>query len=201
MTSLDESWNLDRLAQYVLAGLEKIARLETQVKRLGRRTAVEVHRIGHALSLAQEQTKPRGQWTRWLAKHGIPRMTAWEAIKLYQSATEAEVAKLTITEAKMKFGIYPEFMPEDEDTLAANGRQPGGADAEKQLSLVYRRLKAAMETVSSLDWERELLYSIEVDEILQFCQQVVRAISQQRKTVGQPKRENTKRYLAHLRSL
>ena len=40
-----------------------------------------------------------------------------------------------------------------------------------------------------------------VDEILEFCRQVARTIKEERNKVGQPKRENTRRYLAHLRSL
>ena len=52
-----------------------------------------------------------------------------------------------------------------------------------------------------MNWEQDLLYSPDVDEILQFCKQVVRTINQQRKNVPQPKRENTEQYLAELRSL
>lgn len=74
-------------------------------------------------------------------------------------------------------------------------------DPEHQVGILYRRLKGAAEVVGELHWQTELLYSTEVDEILQFCRQVVRAISNQRKKVRQPKRENTKPYLDYLRSL
>ena len=94
-----ETWNLRQLAKYVVARLDKI-------QRLGRRTSVETHRVGHALSIVQQKTKPNRQWTKWLTKHGIPRTTAWEAIRLFESATEEEMSTLTIMEAKIKYGIY-----------------------------------------------------------------------------------------------
>jgi len=202
MSHPDETWSLPQLARYVQTGLEKVGRLESEVRRLGCRTAVEVHRIGHALFLAHEQTKPRRQWTKWLAKNRIPRMTAWEAVKLYRSASEEDVAMLTISEAKVKFGIYPEFAPQDEsDAQAKAPRQFSGEVAERQLNVLYRRLKGAAEVVTAVNWEQDLLYSPDVDEILQFCKQVVRTINQQRKTVPQPKPEDTRQYLAELRSL
>ncbi len=199
----NETWNLNQLARYVRTGMERTAWLEEKVNRLGRRTAVEVHRIGHALYLARAKTKPTRQWGKWLAKHGIPKMTAWEAIRLYESAPEKEVAKLTIMEAKMKFGIYAEFMLDDTEPETAATKEANGQDVnpEQQLNLLYRRLRGAAEVVGELRLETELLYSTEVDEILQFCRQVVRAISNQRKQVPQPKREDTRPYLAYLRSL
>jgi hypothetical protein len=197
----NETWDLDTLAEYVLSGMAKIAQRERKIRQLNRRTAVETHRIGHALALARGQTKPVGRWSKWLKKHGIPTTTAWEAIKLYEAATEEEVSLLTISEAKARFGIYPEFAPQDESDESKTPRQFSEEDAERQLNVLYRRLKGAAEVVTEVHWEQDLLYSTDVDEILQFCRQVVRAINQQRKKVRQPKSENTKRYLAHLRSL
>ena len=194
MSHPSEEWDLEQLANYVLSGLDKIVRL-------GRRTSVETHRVGHALSIVQKKTKPRREWTKWLAKNGIARMSAWEAIRLYESATEEEVSELTLSEAKIKFGIYQEFMPEEDEPSSTEAKEANPEDVERQVNLLYRRLKGVAETVTSLDWERDLLYSTEVDEMLQFCRQVVRAINQQRKKARPPKRENTKRYLAHLRSL
>ena len=195
----DESWILNRIAQYVLLGIEKIARLDAKAKQLNRREAVEVHRIGHALSIARKTTISLGQWGKWLTKHHIPRTTAWEAIKLYESASEEEMAKLTITEAKMKFGIYPEFQPSE--TAEATVAKEVPQEPDHQLALMHRRLKSVTETINSIDWQKELLWSVEVDEVLMFCKEVVRTINQKRKKVRQPKPENTKRYLARLRSL
>jgi hypothetical protein len=129
-------------------------------------------------------------------------MTAWEAIKLYESATEKEIATLTIAEAKMQFGIYPEFAPQEEsDTQSKPPKQFPGEVAERQVNILYRRLRGAAEVVTAVNWEQDLLYSTEVDEMLKFCRQVVKTINEQRKQIEQPKPENTKPYLAHLRSL
>jgi hypothetical protein len=200
MTQPNETWDLDRLARYVVSGLEKIGQLDAEVNRLARRTAVETHRIGHALAIVQKKTKPFGQWTKWLAKHGIPRMTAWEAIKLYESASEEEIATLTITEAKVKFGIYPEFMPKEEEETATVAARSAGTAPERQLVLACRRLTTVLEQLAEMKWKKELLYAPETDELLEFCQQVVKTISERRKKVRRPKREDTTCYLAELRS-
>ena len=190
MNRPNETWELDRLAEYVLTGLAKVAQRERKIRQLNRRTAVETHRIGHALSLAREKTKPTGRWTRWLTKHGIPTTTAWEAIKLFEAASEEDVAAMTISEAKARYGIYPEFMPDDEsNSQTAAARQEG--DAEQQVNILYRRLKGAIEIVNSLQWEREFIYSEEMNEILQFCRQLMQTINEQRKMVRKPKLENT----------
>jgi hypothetical protein len=195
----NETWDLDTLAEYVLSGMAKIAQRERKIRQLNRRTAVETHRIGHALALAREKTKPVGRWSKWLKKLGIPTTTAWEAIKLFEAASEEEVAAMTISEAKIRYGIYPEFMPDEDEPPPTAARLEG--DAEQQVNILYRRLKGAAEVVTAVNWQGDLLYSTEVDEILQYCRQVVRAISQQRKKVRQPKPENTRRYLEKLRSL
>jgi hypothetical protein len=190
----NDDWNLSQLVKYVQIRLDKI-------QRLGRRTSVETHRLGHALSIIQQKTKPFGKWTKWLAKHNIPRQTAWEAIKLYESATEDEVAELTITDAKIKFGIYQEFMIDDDDEQTTARTREKDEDVEQQLALMHRRLKGVAETISSIEWERDLLWSVEVDEVMTFCKAVLRTVTQQRKTVPQPKREDTRPYLAYLRTI
>jgi len=190
----NDTWRLDELARYALDGLDKI-------QQLGRRTAVETHRVGHALSIVQQKTKPKRQWLRWLAKYNIPRQTAWEAIRLFESATEEDISQLTITEAKIKFGIYSEFMLDDDDEQETAATREMDVDSEHQVQLLHRRLKNVAETIGSIEWQRELLWSAEVDEVMTFCKAVLRTVTQQRKKVRQPKRENTKPYLEYLRSL
>ena len=190
----NETWNLRQLAQYALTRFDKI-------QRLGRRTSVETHRFGHALFIIQQKTKATRQWTKWLTKHNIPRMTAWEAIRLYESASEEEVAELTITEAKLRYSIYSEFMLDDDDEEETAATRETDVDPEHQVQLLHRRLKNVAETIGSIEWQRELLWSAEVDEVMTFCKAVLRTVTQQRKKVRQPKRENTKPYLEYLRSL
>ena len=187
-------WNLPQLTRYVLTRLDNIGRL-------GRRTSVETHRLGNALSIVQRKTKPLGKWMKWLSKHNIPSTTAWEAIKLFEAASEEEVAELPITEAKIKYGIYPEFMLDEDDEQETAATRETDVDPEHQVQLLHRRLKNVAETIGSIEWQRELLWSAEVDEVMTFCKSVLRAVTQQRKKVRQPKRENTRPYLEYLRSL
>ena len=97
--------------------------------------------MGHALSIVQQKTKPFGRWTKWLVTHDIPTVTAWDAIKaLRKSANEEEVSKLTITEAKTKFGIYPEFRADEEEPSSSEPKGTNGEDVERQVNTLYRRL-------------------------------------------------------------
>ncbi len=198
----NDSWQLDRLAEYVLAGIAEVDRLGAEAQHLSRLSAVQTHRIGHALCIARDKTKPRGVWGKWLTKHRIPRTTAWEVTKLYESASEEDVSKLTITEAKVKFGIYPEFMPAEENEEAATvaARSAGTESPERQLVLVCRRLTSVLEQLAEMKWKRDILYAPETDELLEFCQQVVDSIQEHRKRVRKPKKENTKPYLEVLRA-
>jgi hypothetical protein len=82
-----------------------------------------------------------------------------------------------------------------------NGDKGNGADAEHQLSIVYRRFKGVVELLGSIDWDSELLYGTEVEEILQFCGQIVNVLNEQRQKMGPPKKEDTKPYLNYLRTL
>lgn len=197
-----DSWNLDQLAEYVQRSLATIAQLDAKARQLGCRTAVETHRLGHALSIVQRKTKLLGQWTKWLTKHRIPRTTAWEAVKLYESASEEELAELTINEAKVKFGIYREFMPEEkeEEVATATATSVQTEPSERHLVLACRRLKTVLEQFAGMKWKRELLYAPETDELLEFCQQFVASVEQHRRKVRRPKMENTEPYLAELRS-
>jgi hypothetical protein len=90
----DESWNLDRLGIYAENGLSEASRLQRESIQLGRRSAVQIFRAGHALSIARRKV-PWGEWGPWLATRNIKRTTAWEAIELYQRAgSEEAIAKL-----------------------------------------------------------------------------------------------------------
>jgi hypothetical protein len=197
-----ETWTLERLAEYVLAGLAEVTRLETQAMQLSRRSAVQTHQVGHALSIVRGRTKPTRQWSKWLKKHDIPRTTAWEAIKLFESVSEAEVSTMTITEAKARYGIYPEFMPDDETaTQPAVAKEMSTQAPEQQLCVVHRHLRSVATVVNSIEWKPETIFSVEVDEILEFCEQVATAIIERRKKLRRPRKGDTKEYLAHLQSL
>lgn len=92
------------------------------------------------------------------------------------------------------------MLDEDDEQETAATRETD-VDPEHQVQLLHRRLKNVAETIGSIEWQRELLWSAEVDEVMTFCKSVLRAVTQQRKKVRQPKRENTRPYLEYLRSL
>ncbi len=114
----DDSWNLDRLARYATSGLAEAARLDHEAIQIGRRSTVQIFRSGRALSIARQRLKAEGwgRWGRWLEEHGIKRTSAWEAAELFERAkSEAQVHKLTLSEAKIRFGIT-KTPNEEEDT-------------------------------------------------------------------------------------
>ncbi len=195
----DKSWSLSRLGQYIRSGLADADRLRERATQLSRRSAVQIHRAGRALDIARQKTKPKGQWSKWLAKNKIPRSTAWESIRLFQAASEEDVATLTITEAKIKFDIYAELMP-DEDTQrqAANRRS---AAPEHQLASLGKKLDDVVEMMDAIEWDRDVLFSLESDELLANCKKVVREFNRLRKTTRQPRKVSTKKHLQQLRAL
>jgi hypothetical protein len=102
----DESWDLDRLGSYASASLAEADRLTAQAAVLTRRSSIQVRRAGHALSLARQKLKLRKEWCGWLQGQGIARTTAWESIGLFENTeSEDEVAELSPTEAKQRYGV------------------------------------------------------------------------------------------------
>ncbi len=102
----DDTWDLDRLAQYAATGLTEAGRLRTEALLLARRSTVQTFRAGRALAIAQEKLKADRGWVQWLKAHNIPRTSAWEAVELFKRAgSEEALADLTLTQAKNKFHI------------------------------------------------------------------------------------------------
>ena len=104
-SSPDESWDLDQLGRYAEIGLSEADRLQRESIQLGRRSTVQIFRVGRALSIARQKV-PWGEWERWLTTHNIKKTSAWEAIELYERAgSEEAIANLTPSEAKRRYGI------------------------------------------------------------------------------------------------
>jgi hypothetical protein len=104
----DDSWDLERLARYAKTGLDEANRLDREAMVIGRRSTVEIFRVGRALSIARRKVKTEkwGDWGRWLTEHEIKRTTAWEAVELFERAgSEEAIANLTASQAKKKYGI------------------------------------------------------------------------------------------------
>jgi hypothetical protein len=105
----DSSWTLDKLGAFA-SGEVSIAFFAKEAAILqATKSAVHLHRAGHALSLAREKCKGEGHgdWANFKRKHGFASTTVNDAIRLYAKAeTEDAVVGLGITEAKKKF-VYP----------------------------------------------------------------------------------------------
>jgi len=178
------NWSLKRLAAYTTSVLGVI-------QHAGRRMATQTYRVGRALYYAKKKVL---NWDAWLREHGIPKMTAWEAIKLYEAVkSEEELEGLTATEAKIRYGIYPE-LEEKEKGDGSGGTRPLPTEPEKLLYLIHRRLKGAaeaielfVESLSGAKWGASVLYLPEADEVLQYCREVANSIQQERKKTKRPK--------------
>lgn len=193
-----------RLTEYATKGF-------SMLQRAGRHSALHVYRLGAALYYIRYKLKNKGEWNNWLREHDISRVTAWEAIKLYEECpSEKDLEGHTITEAKIKFGIYSEF-PDKKQSSSSNGGSGGGGgissnndestpkDPEQLLSLLYHRLKGAAEVAESLPWTADFLYMVEVDDALKFCRRITAAIKEQRSRIKRPKQEDTQAYLDELK--
>lgn len=190
------AWGLGQLTEYAVEKLRFLGHME-------RKAALDAYRAGCALYFAQK--KLLGKWNAWLDEHNIPRTTAWEAIKLYEECpNESDLAGLSLTEAKIKFGIYQEFSkPSGDGGSSGNGGGSGSSggggsslanepvDAEHSpeqlLSLFYHRLKGAAEVANSLPWTATLLYTEEVERAVGFCNDVLGTIKALQKRIKPPK--------------
>ena len=112
--------------------------------------------------------------------------------------SETDLGGLSITEAKIKFGIFKEYMPADEQKgNRGNGGGGGGGrsistpneeqDPEQLLSLFYHRLKGAAEIAKSLPWAADLLYTSEVEDAIKFCQYIQQEITRRKGKIKPPK--------------
>ncbi|MGA2256070.1 MAG: hypothetical protein ABSG53_15595 [Thermoguttaceae bacterium] len=94
----DESWSETELNTYA-------KHHHNQFRHHDKKAAIHVRRLGAALV----QLRPNfdyGQWEPALKKLGISVTTAWRAMKLFESATEEQVAKLKIVAAYEKYGLF-----------------------------------------------------------------------------------------------
>ncbi len=99
----DETWPTDALLALVMA-------LLAEAGVLARKTTALVFKAGHALSLLRPRFKSAGGWCKFQRDRNLPRTSVWEAIELYERATEQghdedDVSTMTWTEAKEYFEI------------------------------------------------------------------------------------------------
>lgn len=192
-----KDWSLKQLSKYAVANLGE-ARVMT------RNTAVKTYRAGCALFFARG--KLIGMWEKWLKKHDIPRVSAWEAIRLYEECpSEKDLEGLSITEAKVKFGIYQET-PKSEDPVPERSSGSGGISGssggyavtseslagkspEQVLSLLYHRVKGALEIAKGFDWTPETIHSVEVKDTIKMCKSIRTMLLLKQSRIKAPKRD------------
>ena len=80
--------------------------MHESIAAIGRTSAVELFRAGRALSIAKGKLKVTKGWEQWLKDNKLPKTTAFEAVKLFTRAkTETAVASMSITTAKIRYGV------------------------------------------------------------------------------------------------
>lgn len=107
-------WSQERLTDYALKRLDRFHGLM-------RRSAVELFHYGHALTLIRDRTKPLNMWVGWQKQHKLSRQVVNEAIRLYEAVggDVDALEGLTITEAKVRFGIIKERPRKEVTPLAS----------------------------------------------------------------------------------
>ncbi len=216
----DDSWSLLSLAAYAVAEIE-------EMHVLGRRTSAQIYRIGRALHFAWRKAFAEAKWKAWLAENNIPERTAWEAIKLYEAVKdESDLEGLSPTEAKVKFGVYPELAltPEhsqsdppqssSQNGRAGSGLQEGDSSGrseeseegiprktpEARVSLAYHRIRDAVEEILGIRWRASYLYSEEADSILENCRKIITCLEKQLKKILRPSPVNDRKFIESLKS-
>lgn len=129
----DDSWHFDRLMAFGAAAVTESGRLLSEATCLSRRSTVQIYRAGRALSFARTKLPPGQTWGASLKTHNIPRTNAWEAMQLFQrAASEEDVASLTPTEAKHKYGVtQPKTQDEEEVTPSILPFTPNTEDSDQ----------------------------------------------------------------------
>ncbi|MGO8749765.1 MAG: hypothetical protein ACLQNE_27790 [Thermoguttaceae bacterium] len=92
-----KSWGIDQLDPYIQVQHEQIRYGE-------RKLAIHTYRLGQALILAKKKVG-HGEWGKFLKKHRISDSTWSRARQLVERSNEADLGKLGIHDAYLKYGI------------------------------------------------------------------------------------------------
>ena len=143
----DEKWELDELASYAVKMLAEYRQGPV-------RMALDVFRMGHALTLARAKLKKRMAWVEWQSQHKLPRPTVNQAIRLCKFFdTEDDLNGMTIMEAKRAAGILkdkpkpkpPVWVPADAPRVMLR--------LERSIHAVDTAMKAVKEDLETMDRE------------------------------------------------
>ena len=171
-----------------------------QLVAVGRRSTVELFRAGRALHFLRDKLKADNAYVKWLEDNDIARTTAHDAIKLYCKAkSESAVEKLTITEAKVTFGISkarkkskpiaPKPSKEGDDASQEDG-PPDFTKADTVLVVMAKKLEEVV------NWDRTDLDPVRLDGLARRCIDLLRAFLQKAEVPGQ-KSESKKPKVTH----
>ena len=172
------NWNLEQLTEYVRSCLKSRDDMNDQLTAVGRRSAVELFRAGHALHLLRLKLKVKNGYVQWLKNEKIARTTAHEATKLYLKAkTEQAVERFTITEAKIKFGFVK---AKPKKTSDAKQRKDVKHDPEESQTLEIIRADQCLYIIKRklqdvVQWDRSDLDPDELDRLANQCIQLLNA--------------------------
>jgi hypothetical protein len=196
----DHNWSPEQLTRYVKKHLANREDMTEQLVAVGRRSTVELFRAGRALHFLRDKLKADNAYVKWLEDNDIARTTAHDAIKLYCKAkSESAVEKLTITEAKVTFGISkarkkskpiaPKPSKEGDDASQEDG-PPDFTKADTVLVVMAKKLEEVV------NWDRTDLDPVRLDGLARRCIDLLRAFLQKAEVPGQ-KSESKKPKVTH----
>jgi hypothetical protein len=138
-TSNEESCLLDETPndQWSLSELSRLIKSEQDtIQSFARKMAVHVHRLGHALTLANGKVS-RGKWAKFLKRHRISVSSDNRARAIYSFfSSEADLEGLTITQAYRKadipLGNNPTKVSADNAKASTNGNDDPVDDIDSE---------------------------------------------------------------------
>lgn len=192
----DHNWNLEQLTDYVTGCFTTQSEMKEDLAAIGRKSTVELFRAGHALHFIREKLKADKAYVQWLEDKSIARTTAHDAIKLYYKAkTEIAVEKLTITEAKVKFGITKAKPKNTAVPKRPTSKDQGPADGERHVELTKADtvlVVMAKKLEEVVRWDRSDLDPMRLDKFARRCITLLNDFLF-KKTVANPKKLSKKR--------
>lgn len=176
----DKNWTSEQLTKYVKQNLQDRDDMKEQLAAIGRNSAVALFRAGHGLQVLRDKLKINSAWEQTLTDEGIGKGTANEAIRLYnkaaarwKGAAETELAKRTITEAKVELGVVknkkvpklgvPKGQNEQVRDAAKADRPPEVTRADEYLVAMANKLDQVVK------WDRSDLDAKQLDTMARRC--------------------------------
>jgi hypothetical protein len=147
--------------------------LETMAA-VGRRSALALFLAGLGFYLLREKLKPSSAWEQTLTDNKIAKTTAYEAILLYTLATkkwgagaEAEIAKHTITEAKVELGVVRRKGEKPRPNRNRDSAHPANPVLNTRADIFLAVIAKKLEEV--VNWDCDDLDQQHLDKLARHC--------------------------------